>query len=232
MQIELRDVCKSFGKHPVLRGIDLQVPHGARVGLVGPNGSGKSTLLRILMGLLRPEGTVLVGGIVPFAEREKIATQLAYVPQVAPQLGASLGEVVAAVVRLRQIDRARVEEGARRLGLNVAEEQRKPFRVLSGGMKQKALIALALASNPALVILDEPTASLDRAARGCFWEMLDEAAASATVLLCSHRSEEVSGFVEREIELLEGRLVGDVTSDRDMPRSMLRTLDPARRETL
>ena len=151
-------------------------------------------------------------GIVPFAQREKIAMRLAYVPQVAPQLGASLGEVVAAVVKLRQIERALVEAHAARLGLLLDGQ---PAQAVSRAVRRdeaEGLIALALASRPSLVILDEPTASLDRAARTRFWEMLDEVAPTATVLLCSHRAEEVSGFVERQVEMLDGRMVRDSLS--------------------
>ncbi|MCA9531826.1 MAG: ATP-binding cassette domain-containing protein [Myxococcales bacterium] len=210
MRIELRDVRKRFGRQEVLKGIDLEIPHGARVALVGPNGSGKSTLLRILMGMLRAEGTALVDGRSPFEHRDALASRLGYVPQVAPQLGARVREIIRAVSTLRSIDVERVGSGLERLELDLDAIQSKPFHTLSGGMKQKLLIALAFASDASLFILDEPTASLDAQTRERFIEMLDEAAAGATVLLCSHRVDEIRRLVGRQIQLGEGRVVRDL----------------------
>ena len=212
MRLELRGVGKSFGKQQALAGVDLVVEHGERVALVGPNGSGKSTLLRVVMGLLTCDGVVMLDGVSPFEHRSKIAHRLAYVPQVAPQLGATVGEVIRSVVTLRGLDPARVESWADRLGLVMPEIRDKAFRALSGGMKQKMLIALAFSAGASLLILDEPTASLDAVARDKFVDMLDEVAADATVILCSHRLDEVQKLVSRVIELGEGRVVRSLSA--------------------
>lgn len=212
MRLELRGVGKRFGKQQALVGVDLVVEHGERVALVGPNGSGKSTLLRIVMGLLTCDGVVMLDGVSPFEHRSKVAHKLAYVPQVAPQLGATVDEVIRSVVTLRELDPAKVEQWATRLGLVMPEIRGKAFRALSGGMKQKMLIALAFSSGASLLILDEPTASLDAVAREQFVEMLDEVAADATVILCSHRPEEVQKLVSRVIELGDGRVVRNLAA--------------------
>jgi ABC-2 type transport system ATP-binding protein len=213
MDIEIRSLTKKYGAQLALSDVTLAVPGGQRVALVGPNGSGKSTLLRAIMGLVACEGTVRVGGASPFDERERVAAKIAYVPQIAPQLGAPVREVVYAVTRLRGLDPNRVGEIAERLGLDLAAAAKKPFRQLSGGMKQKLLVALAFASGASLLILDEPTASLDAAARDHFVALLDEAEKNgATVLLCSHRPEEVQRLADRVIELAEGRVVRDFTA--------------------
>lgn len=214
MRVELDHVRKRFGKQEVLRGVDVALASGSRVALIGPNGSGKSTLLRIIMGLLTCEGRVRLDGRSPFEHREAIAHRLAYVPQVAPQLGARVKEIIAAVATLRQIDEARVGSGSARLGLDLDAVRQKPFRSLSGGMKQKLLLALAFASDASLLILDEPTASLDSATRETFVEVLDEAASEATVLLCSHRLDDVQRLVDRHVELVEGRVVRDLVTHR------------------
>jgi ABC-2 type transport system ATP-binding protein len=209
MHIEARGVQRSFGDRSVLRGIDLLVPRGERVALVGPNGSGKSTLLRALMGMLRVEGQLRIEGLDPFSHRHELARQLAYVPQVAPRLGATVGEIVRTMCTLRGIDAPLVEDRGRALELAPSSVAAIPFHALSGGMKQKLLIALALSSGASLYILDEPTASLDASARARFFTMLDETAAQATVLLCSHRDHDVARFAERVVELGDGVVVRD-----------------------
>lgn len=212
MRIELRQVRKRFGKQEALRGIDLVVPHGQRVAIVGPNGSGKSTLLRIVMGLVSCEGEVRIDALSPFVDRMALAQRMAYVPQVAPQLGATVGELVRAVTSLRELAPDRVFATAQRLELDTALIRDKPFRALSGGMKHKLLLAMALSSGASLLILDEPSASLDVAARQRFEALLDEVARDATVLLCSHRIEEVQRQAERVVELGDGLVVRDLAT--------------------
>ena len=210
MKIELHHVRKQFGLQQVLCGIDLSVPHGTRMALVGPNGSGKSTLLRTIMGMLRVEGKVRLDGVCPFAERRSIAQKLAYVPQIAPQLGATVHEVVRTVSELRGLSAERIAVMADRVELSLPALSGKSFRSLSGGMKQKLLVALAFASDASLYILDEPTASLDSAARARFEHLLDEVAARATIVLCSHRVDEVARLATRVVELADGRVARDV----------------------
>lgn len=204
MRIELRDVARSFGNVAALRGVTLAIPQGARVGLVGPNGSGKSTLLRVVMGLVAGEGEVLLDGASPFERRDEVARRLAYVPQFAPQWGAAVADVVGAVASLRDLDPAAVATMARRLDLDLDALGPRSFRELSGGTKQKLLIAVALSTGASLFVLDEPTASLDAASRERFFALLDEVAGSATRLFCSHRIDEVRGLVDRVVVLRDG----------------------------
>jgi ABC-2 type transport system ATP-binding protein len=227
VRIELDNVSKRYGRQVVLDRIDLEIPERSQVALVGPNGSGKSTLLRIVMGLLRSEGRVLVGGEPPFERRDRIASKLAYVPQVAPQLGAPVRDVVRAIAELRGLDLAAVGAVAERLELPLAPIAKKPFRALSGGMKQKLLLALAFASDASLFILDEPTASLDESARKRFVELLGERAEQATVIVCSHRLEDVQRFATRVVALADGRIARDFAAvDGQRPPRLARTGGP------
>lgn len=206
MRVELRHVAKSFGKVVALRDVDVVVPSGAKVALIGPNGSGKTTLIRVLLGLVGHRGTVaLDGGL----RRAELARRIAYVPQVAPHMAASVGDLVRAVCELRGLDRAAVVAAADRLDLPVRALERREFRALSGGSKQKLLIALALAPQPDLVILDEPTASLDAEARGRFLALQRELIGDATLILCSHRLEEIRPLVDHVIALDEGVVAYD-----------------------
>lgn len=213
MRIEIQDLSKRFGAAQALRDVSFQVPAGRRVALIGPNGSGKSTLNRILMGLLDYEGDVRLDGRSPREERMETARAMAYVPQIAPRLAAPVGELLAAVGRVRGIERSAFARLAADLGLDLAAVERRPFSGLSGGMRQKLLIALALASRASLLILDEPTGSLDAASRECFFARLGEAAEEATVLLCSHRLDELRHQVEHVLVLEEGRLRYDGPAD-------------------
>jgi ABC-type multidrug transport system ATPase subunit len=207
MRIELHDVCKDFDGTPVLDRVSLTVPSGDRVGLVGPNGSGKSTLVRAVMGMVRCDGRLRLDDCDPFTHRAQLASRMAYVPQAAPQLGATVAEVVQTVAELRNVRPRAIGAVAAELDLDVDAIGRRPVRALSGGMKQKLLIALALASPVSLLIMDEPTASLDAPTRDVFFQLLDRHAADATLLFSSHRPDDVGRVVDRVVVLEAGHLV-------------------------
>jgi ABC-type multidrug transport system ATPase subunit len=209
MRIELDHVSKHFGAVAALRDVTCSIAQGERVGLVGPNGSGKSTLLRAIMGLVSCEGSVRLDGRSPFENRTAVAARLAYVPQFAPQWSAPVGDVVRAVTELRAFDPERLTALASRLELDVDAMHSRRFRDLSGGTKQKLLIALALAPRPTLLVLDEPTASLDARARARFFDVLDEEAPGATRLFCSHRGDDLVRLVDRVVALHEGSVAFD-----------------------
>jgi ABC-type multidrug transport system ATPase subunit len=203
MRLDLERVGKSFGRVRALDGVTLSFPAGARVALIGPNGSGKTTLIRALLGLVACEGKVLLGGAPPGPAR---ADRVAYVPQIAPSTPAPVGELLAALARIRDLPPARIAVIAARLGLDLDTVAAKPFRALSGGTKQKVLLSVALATGASLFVLDEPTASLDAPARAAFFAAFAELAPSATLLLCSHRLEEIRHLVTDVVLLADGRV--------------------------
>ena len=209
MRVELTAVRKRYGATVALDGVDLDLRAGSRVALIGPNGSGKTTLTRVLMGLCAHEGAVRLDGQAGAAARAAAAGAIAYVPQIAPQMAVPAGELVRTVAGLRGVPAARIAELCAELGLELARIADRPFRGLSGGMKQKLLIALALGVAPRLVILDEPTASLDAAARARFVSLERELLAGATVVLSSHRLDELRAMVDRVVALEDGKLVHD-----------------------
>ena len=206
MQIEVRGLQKRFGRVPALCGLDFDIAAGQRVAIVGPNGSGKSTLNRVLLGLLDYQGTVRIGGHDAFVDRMRIARQIAYVPQLAPPLALPVGEWVAAVTRLRDLGADAIPELAARLDLSLDALAARSFRALSGGTRQKLLIAMALAAQPSLLILDEPTGSLDPESRARVLRLVDGLARSTTLLLCSHRLSEIRQLVDEVIALEEGAI--------------------------
>ncbi len=225
MRIEAHGVGKRFGRVTALEDVGFEVAPRSRVALVGPNGSGKSTLNRILMGLLACEGTVRLDGRCPFRERVAVARRMAYLPQVAPQLGAPVGEVVRAVARVRDLEADAVARLASELELDLGSLARRPFRSLSGGTKQKLLIALAFASGASLLILDEPTGSLDAGARERFFRLFDALGPEVTLILCSHRLDEIRPLVDHVLVLQEGRVAYDGAADALLDRSARATID-------
>lgn len=207
MRVELQELNKRFGKVQALQAVSLELPAGSRTALIGPNGSGKSTLVRVLMGMLSADGRVLFDGQEATDDRRQLALRIAYVPQIAPRLAAPVREVVSAVAGLRGQTWEAVAAVAGALSLDLAVLGKRPFRALSGGQRQKVLAALALASGAELLLLDEPTASMDPKSRGQFFQLVESLPASVTVLLCSHRLDEIRRLVDRVVVLAEGSLV-------------------------
>lgn len=206
MRVELCDVGKRFGAVQALQAVNLELPAGSRTALIGPNGSGKSTLVRIVMGMLASSGEVRFDGDAVGADRAAIAAKLAYVPQVAPRLAAPVRDVIGAIVKLRGMALPKLVSAARALALDLEDLARRPFRTLSGGQRQKVLAALALAADAELLLLDEPTASMDPRSRGEFFALVDALPASVSVLLCSHRLDEIRRLVEHVVVMEEGRV--------------------------
>lgn len=223
MRVEGKAVRKRFGRVEALRGVDFTIPSGGRIGLIGPNASGKSTLIRIILGLLRCEGELLLDGERRHgtAQSEKIA----YVPQIAPKFNASVGEVIKAITRVRDISAEDVFDCGRDVGIDLQAVGRQAFCNLSGGAKQKTLISLALASRASLYVLDEPTASLDTQSRRDLFHLLSERTTGATLILCSHRLEEIRTLVDRVMVLEEGRLAYFGPTEDYLDRMTLSTID-------
>ncbi len=214
MDVELRAIGKRFGRVQALRDVSIALPAGSRTALIGPNGSGKSTLVRVLMGALTSTGEVRCDGEVVPEERAALARRIAYVPQIAPRFAAPVRDVVRAVTALRDRGTADAARIAAQLGIDLDELARRPFRALSGGQRQKVLAALALASGAELLVLDEPTASMDPKSRATFFAEVELLPATTTVVLCSHRLDEIRRLVDRVVVLQDGALAwqGDTDS--------------------
>jgi ABC-2 type transport system ATP-binding protein len=208
--ITLRGLTKRFGPATVLDALDLDIPTGQRVALVGSNGAGKTTLVRCLLGEYRHDGEIRIDGRDPRRDRTQVLRHVGFVPQVAPPLAMPVGELLRFVAETCEADEGAMVAVADRLGLDVAAIRRRPFVKLSGGMKQKLLIAAALGRDARLLILDEPAANLDPAARAALFDMLAERA-SAAMIVSSHRLDEIAPLVNRVVELQQGRVALDDT---------------------
>lgn len=200
--VELRDVWFAYGRTPVLEEVDLTVPRGAFLGVIGPNGAGKTTLFKLILGLLRPDrGTVRVLGGPPAAARGRVG----YVPQFA-RFDPDFPIRVRDVVLMGRLGRARPFMGYReedrdaaRAALDRMELVRLSGRhvgELSGGQLQRTLIARALAMEPEILLLDEPTAAVDTRIGASLYDLLHALTRYMTVILVTHDV----GVVSREVE--------------------------------
>lgn len=207
--IEIEHVSKRFGRVCALDDVSLEISAGERVALVGTNGSGKTTLLRALLGLIRFEGHVRIGGSDVALSPERALREVAYVPQISPPLDAPVREVLATFAALRGIQPQACIDCAADLGLQLAGALATRFRDLSGGMRQKLLAAMALAAHPRVLVCDEPTANLDAAARGAFLQQLERRASDSILIVCSHHEADVRPLVTRIVELRDGSVLSD-----------------------
>jgi ABC-2 type transport system ATP-binding protein len=207
--IRIQALAKTFRRARVLAGIDLEIGAGERVALIGSNGAGKTTLMRCLLGEYTHDGAVSIAGLDPRRQRTEVLARVGFVPQLPPPLKMPVGTLIDFAAALCGTPAERVHALAERLGLDVAPIRSRPFVKLSGGMKQKLLIAIALGRDAELLVMDEPAANLDPAARKIFFELLAERAERTTMLMSSHRINEVSALVNRVIELDLGKIVLD-----------------------
>ena len=219
LAVELRKLSFAYPQGPpVLRDVDLAVEPGELVAIAGPNGGGKTTLVRVALGLERPTaGAARLFGEPAhrFGRREALG-YLAQRAQLGLDAPATVREVVTAgrlpraglVGRLGGGDRERVSEAIVRVGLaHVAD---RPLQRLSGGQQQRAFIAKALAADPELLVLDEPTTGVDVEAQEALAELLRRlhSELEVTILYVSHEFGAIERFVERLV-LVQQEIIFD-----------------------
>lgn len=210
--LEIRDLIKVYpGPVAALQGIDLDVAPGM-FGLLGPNGAGKTTLMRILAGLLEPtSGRISLDGQDVTQRPEKIWSQLGYLPQEFGFYPHLTGEKM--LRHLLGLKGVRAPGGLKKLAgellerVNLSYAAKRKVKTYSGGMRQRLGIAQAVAGNPRLIIVDEPTAGLDPEERLRLYRLLSELAQDRIVLLSTHIVEDVATLCPRFAVMKSGRLV-------------------------
>jgi ABC-type multidrug transport system ATPase subunit len=214
--LAIRELTKIYpGPVAALQGIDLDIPRGM-FGLLGPNGAGKTTLMRIVAGLLEPTaGTVTLDGEELTVRPERVRPMLGYLPQEFGFYPHLTGEkMLAYLLELKGVSApggrtALCHELLERVNLSFAA--RRKLKGYSGGMRQRLGIAQAIAGNPRLLIVDEPTAGLDPEERLRFYRLLAELAADRTVILSTHIVEDVAVLCPRFAVIRGGRLLAVTT---------------------
>lgn len=201
--IQVQDVSFSYGGSAVLKGVNLELEKGEFLGLVGPNGGGKSTLLKVVLGLIKPSaGRVIVLGKPP----EKGRAYIGYVPQWA-SFQREFPISVQQTVLLGRLGRTRAAGGYTKqdkaIVLKVMEKahilelRHRSIGDLSGGQLQRVLVARALACEPEILLLDEPTANIDQRGEEDIFDWFRELNTRLTILLVSHDIGFISRYVER-----------------------------------
>ena len=203
------------GPVTALNGVDLDVPPGM-FGLLGPNGAGKSTFMKILAGLLEPtSGSATLDGIDIVKRPEEVWPRLGYLPQEFGFYPHLTGEAM--LGHLLDLKGVRAPQGRKKLvaelleRVNLTFAAKRPVKGYSGGMRQRLGIAQAIAGNPRLIIVDEPTAGLDPEERLRFYHLLSELAADRIVLLSTHIVEDVAVLCPRFATIRAGRLIALTT---------------------
>ena len=214
--LSVRDLVKIYpGPVTALAGIDLDVPAGM-FGLLGPNGAGKTTFMKVLAGLLEPtSGSVHLDGADVLAEPRLMRERLGYLPQDFGFYPHLTGEkMLLYLLRLKGVE---APAGLRRLTaellerVNLGGAAKRKVKDWSGGMRQRLGIAQAIAGDPRVVIVDEPTAGLDPEERMRFYRLLTELAADRIVLLSTHIVEDVAVLCPRFAIIRQGRLVAQTS---------------------
>jgi len=213
--VELDSLEKSFrtstGVVAAVRGVDLSIRAGEIVALLGPNGAGKSTTIDLLLGLTQPDaGTVRLLGRPP--HEATAAGAVGVMLQTGSLLrDLSVRELVTMMAALYPAPLG-VQEVLQLVGIEPIADRRT--QKLSGGETQRVRFALALVSNPPLLVLDEPTVALDVESRHAFWVTMREfAARGTTVLFATHMLEEADAQADRAVLIAEGRVVADAPTN-------------------
>jgi ABC-2 type transport system ATP-binding protein len=227
--IVCRDLSKRFGAIEALRDLTLLVPRGVTFGLLGPNGAGKTTSIRLWLGLTAPTGgtAYVLGRRLPPRD---VLQRIGYMPQdVAVYGDLTLDENLALFGRLvgmKEEEIAHRTEEVLKL-VDIAERRHDLVTALSGGMRRRTSLAVALLHNPELLLLDEPTVGVDPELRSAFWIYFQELAARGkTVLITTHYMEEAARC-DRVALLHQGRLLAEGPPASIKERTRSENLDDA-----
>ncbi|MBO0705824.1 MAG: ABC transporter ATP-binding protein, partial [Candidatus Dormibacteraeota bacterium] len=215
--IEVQGLSKRYGARPALVDVTFSVPRGQVLGFLGPNGAGKSTAMRILTGYLGASGgSASIDGLDLFSQSREVRRRVGYLPEVTPLYGEMRVEAYLRLVcRLRGVRpsqrQAQIDRAIEACGLT--ERRRDIIGRLSRGLRQRVGLAQAVVHDPAVLILDEPTAGLDPAQTKETRDLITELGHNHTVVLSSHVLSEVQATCQRVVIIDRGRLIADDTPE-------------------
>lgn len=215
--IVVQNMTKRFGPVTAVENLSFTIKAGEAVALWGANGAGKTTVLHCLLGLLNYEGTIELSGYDLRRYAQRARRLIGFVPQeIHLSEDLSVRETLVFVARLKKASLEAIPTIMEQLDL--LEHSNKAVRALSGGTKQRLALALALLGNPTILLLDEPTASLDAQTREDFLRLLVELKNSGTTMIfSSHRQDEISVLADRVLVLEQGQLVRSVSALYPLP---------------
>lgn len=230
MKLQIEQLTKRYGKLNAVNHLDVTLQPGI-IGLLGANGSGKTTLLRMIVGVLLPEeGRILFNDVDIHNQREDYLAVLGYMPQ---HLGMyptfRVDEFLQYMGAVKGLTKAYTTQRIEELLplVHLENERKKKIKALSGGMRQRLGIAQALLNDPALLILDEPTAGLDPKERNQFSRLLSELSRDKIILLSTHIVSDVEAIANQIMIMKKGNLVAY-----DEPSALLTILEGAVKEVV
>jgi ABC-2 type transport system ATP-binding protein len=208
--IQVKNLTKKFSSHISLDNVNIEFNKNEYIALMGPNGAGKTTLIRSILGYYHPNsGEVLINGLDPIKQRVDVLEHISFVPQLPPPIKLSLNELMQYIEASSNVDKDLIMHYANEMKLDIKENLNKSFFKLSGGMKQKMLIAISLAKKSNIIIYDEPTANLDPKARDDFYRLLKQNEDDKILLFVTHRLDEVKDIVNRQVYMDLGKIISD-----------------------
>lgn len=216
--IEVSDLSRSFGDVKALQNLSFNLESGEGLALWGNNGAGKTTAIRCILGQVSYEGTVSICGIDVASQGKHARAKVGLVPQ---EISFHDDLTVLDTMRLyTKLRKARHDEGSALLDrLSLAPHLTKQVRQLSGGLRQRLALAIALLGDPPILLLDEPTANLDAAARQDFLALLEDLKSEGKALVfASHRPGEVLRLADRVLLLEQGKLISESEPEELMTR--------------
>ncbi len=210
MLVDIKNVTKIFQGTKVLDDVSMQITLGDRIAMMGPNGAGKTTLIRAMLGFYHIDtGAILVNGHEPIKQRVEVLQDISFIPQLPPPIRLTLDEMISFIAKSSGVSKELIFEEASKMDLDLKHNLNKQFFKLSGGMKQKLLIAIALSKKSSLLVFDEPTANLDPKAREHFYTLLKDLDKSCSTLFITHRLDEIENLINRKIYMDLGKIVED-----------------------
>ena len=208
--IEVKNLTKKFSSHISLDNVNIGFKKNEYIALMGPNGAGKTTLIRSILGYYHPNnGEVLINGLNPIKDRIKVLEHISFVPQLPPPIKLSLNELMQYIQASSNVNKDLIMYYANEMKLDITANLNKSFFKLSGGMKQKMLIAISLAKKSNIIIYDEPTANLDPKARDDFYRLLEQNEDDKVLLFVTHRLDEIKDIVNRQVYMDLGKIISD-----------------------
>lgn len=206
--IKVKNISKKFQRTLCLDNVSVDFEKGSKVAIMGANGAGKTTLIRAIMGYYHIQsGSISVNGYDPFSNRVEVLRQISFIPQLPPSIKISLSELIYYTTNSTNASEKDIYMYANKMDFDILKHKDKSFFKLSGGMKQKFLIAIALSKNSNILIFDEPTANLDPKGRDMFYEILQTLKENKTMLFITHRLDEIEKLVSRLVYMDLGKVV-------------------------
>jgi ABC-type multidrug transport system ATPase subunit len=221
--IQVDRLTKQFGKVKALDNVDLSIGHGELVAILGPNGSGKSTLFRSLLGIHDYAGSIKVEGFDPLRQGKQVRSNIGFMPQhsglhadLTVQETLSFYTMVKGSSEVRALDLLEKMNLEHKLESKVSE--------LSGGMRQRLAFVVAMLADPPVLLLDEPTASLDARSQEMILQWLTQLHKEGkTILISTHSKQDILSLAVRSITLEDGRVVDDRRyAESIVPMNMIR----------